>query len=71
MIHRLDGLRYQVVGIRGDGSRDVRYRNLSWQTAEQVKVAMIVSLSYDQVVIEDQLVRKLPAFKAILQPSRH
>src|SRR5215831_3953465 len=34
MAERQPGLRYRVVGIRDDGSRDARYSKLSWLTAE-------------------------------------
>jgi hypothetical protein len=47
-------MHYRVVGIRHDGTRDARYRNLSALTAEQVKLAMIQAQLYQQVVVEDQ-----------------
>jgi len=46
--------RYRVVGIRADGSRDARYRNLSRETAHQVRHAVVVSCIYRRVVVEDQ-----------------
>jgi len=60
MIDRQDGLHYRVVGIKKDGTRDPRYRNLSWLTAEQVQRAMLLARLYADVVIEDQLVVTLP-----------
>src|SRR5262245_3932974 len=54
-------LHYLVVGIRRDGTRDARYRNLSLQTAEQVRMAMVQAGLYRQVVIEDQSLLRLSA----------
>jgi hypothetical protein len=54
MSERRTELHYRVVGIHSNGTRDDRYRNLSFLTAEQVKVAMIRAQLYRQVVIEDQ-----------------
>jgi len=60
MNHLRDGLHYRVVGIRPDGTRDPRYRNLSFETAERVRHAMIQARVYDLVVIEDQHERRRP-----------
>jgi hypothetical protein len=60
MTHLREGLHYRVVGIRSDGTRDPRYRNLSWETAERVRYAMIQARVYDLVVIEDQHERRKP-----------
>jgi hypothetical protein len=57
MIQLRDGLHYRVVGVKADGSRDRRYRNLSFETAERVRYAMIQARVYDLVVIEDQRAR--------------
>jgi hypothetical protein len=54
MAERLTDLHYRVVGIRRDGTRDARYRNLSLLTAEQVRYAMVQARVYEQVVVEDQ-----------------
>ena len=78
MIDRQDGLHYRVVGIKKDGTRDPRYRNLSWLTAEQVQRAMLLSRLYADVVVEDQLAVTLPvhhvrsprAMRAARQESR-
>ena len=78
MIDRQDGLHYRVVGIKKDGTRDPRYRNLSWLTAEQVQRAMLLARLYADVVIEDQLAVTLPvhhvrsrrAMRAARQESR-
>ena len=58
MIHIRDALHYRVVGIRRDGSRDSRYRNLSLVTAECVQYAMEKTRFYVRVEIEDQRYRK-------------
>jgi hypothetical protein len=57
MAERLTDLCYRVVGIRRDGTRDARYRNLSLLTAEQVRAAMIQARLYEQVVVETQSAR--------------
>jgi hypothetical protein len=49
-----DSLRYRVVGIRANASRDVRFENLSLETAEMVLDAMIISKFYRSIVVEDQ-----------------
>ena len=54
MPHRRKGLRYRVVGIRADGSREPLYSKLSRETAHQVRDAVIVSRIYRRVVVEDQ-----------------
>ena len=46
--------RYRVVGIRPDGTRDVRSQNLFRATAEAVEAAMLESGEYQWVVIEVQ-----------------
>jgi len=66
MAERQPGLRYRVVGIRADGSRDARYSNLSWMTADQVKIAMARSGFYDCVVIEDMAEFDVPHPPALL-----
>jgi hypothetical protein len=58
MSERQTNLHYRVVGIRRDGTRDARYRNLSFQTAELVRNAMIQAQFYRQVIVEDQSVRR-------------
>jgi hypothetical protein len=59
MAERQTDLHYRVVGIRRDGTRDARYGNLSLQTAEQVRFAMVQAQLYREVVVEDQsLVRQ-------------
>jgi hypothetical protein len=60
MIHLRDGLHYRVVGIKANGTRDPRYRNLSWETAERVRYAMMQAHVYHHVVIEDQRETKQP-----------
>jgi len=49
-----DRARYRVVGIRRNGTRDVRSENLTWVTAESVQVALLASRAYRHVVIEPQ-----------------
>jgi hypothetical protein len=49
-----DDLRYRVVGIRANESRDVRFENLSFLTAEMVMDAMKLSRFYSRLLIEDQ-----------------
>ena len=66
MAERQPGLRYRVVGIRADGSRDARYSNLSWQTAEEVKIAMTRSGFYHGVIVEDQADFKVTPAPALL-----
>ena len=66
MAERQLGLRYRVVGIRADGSRDARYSNLSWLTAEEVRIAMARSGFYDCVVIEDMAEFDVPHPPALL-----
>ena len=53
-----DELRYRVVGIRRDGTRDVRSQNLFRATAEAVEIALLASRQYRRVVIEVQRNRK-------------
>jgi hypothetical protein len=45
---------YRVVGMRHDGTRDVRYERLSRETAEQVRKAMLTMRDYVEVIIEEQ-----------------
>jgi len=54
------GRRYRVVGIRRDGTRDVRSQNLFRATAEAVEAAMLESGEYQRVVIEVQPNRETP-----------
>ena len=54
MIHFRDGLHYRVVGVNADGTRDPRYCDLSFRTAEWVRHAMLQARAYERVVIEDQ-----------------
>ena len=59
MPHRKKEHHYRVVGIRRNETRRVvLYKNLSWETAEQVRNAMIHSRMYQDVVIEDQTQRE-------------
>jgi len=54
MSHGARNARYRVVGIRRNGTRDVRSENLTWATAEAVQVAMLASREYRRVIIEPQ-----------------
>jgi hypothetical protein len=54
MVNKRGDLRFRVVGFRAKDSRDVRFENLSFETAEMVKSALIVSRFYSRIVIEDQ-----------------
>jgi len=45
-------VRYRVVGIRRDGTRDVRSSNLFKVTAEAVQVALLAERRYKRVVVE-------------------
>jgi len=81
MAERQPGLRYRVVGIRDDGSRDARYSNLSWLTAEEVRIAMARSGFYHCVIVEDQadfkvtpapaVLARAPSHNAIRSPRLH
>jgi len=46
--------RFRVVGIRRNGTRDVRSTNLTWPTAEVVQIALREIGYYRRVVIEPQ-----------------
>jgi hypothetical protein len=54
MVNKRGDLRYRVVGFRANDTRDVRFENLSLETAEMVKCALIVSRFYSRILIEDQ-----------------
>jgi hypothetical protein len=45
-------IRYRVVGIRRDGTREVRSSNLFKATAEAVQVALLAEHRYKRVVVE-------------------
>jgi hypothetical protein len=61
MAHRKERHCFRVGGIRANESRDARYSNLSWETAQQDRYATIQAGLYQQVVIEHQLERKRSA----------
>jgi hypothetical protein len=48
------GSTYRVVGIRGDGTREVRASNLLKATAEALKALMESWSEYERVVVEPQ-----------------
>lgn len=49
-----DERHFRVVGVSDDGTRDVRYKNLSLETAERVLIGIVISRKYRDVFVEDQ-----------------